>query len=219
MNPYEGRVAGGNPCYAAFERFMKVAALPPSSVVAEPTRAAAVVLRGAADEAMARLADGDRRALREVHDAVRAPMLRAAERILGGGADAEDAAQHALQKLFAQAADFDRSRRVIPWAVALAVFEARTLRKKAQRRKVDAVDTGRFQALAASDADAPELLERSELQAIVEGLVGQLSEADRATVFDVLAENEDGRGPAFRKRKQRALERLREAWRLLNGDR
>ncbi len=198
---------------------MKVAALPPGVVAAEPTRAPAFVARSAADEAMARLADGDRCALREVHDAVRGPMLQAAERILGSGAEAEDAAQNALQKLFAQAADFDRSRRVVPWAVALAVFEARTLRKKTQRRKIDAVDTGRFQALAAAEAEAPELLERAELQAVVEGLVGQLSEADRETLNDVLAENEDGRGPAFRKRKQRALERLREAWRLLNGDR
>lgn len=219
MNPHEGRVAGRDPCYAAFESFMKAAALPSSAVAAEPPRAPAVLTRDAADEAMARLADGDRRALREVHDAVRGPMLRAAERVLGGGEEAEDAAQNALQKLFAQAADFDRSRRVVPWAVALAVFEARTLRKKTQRRKVDAVDTGRFQALAAEEAVAPELLERAELQALVEGLVGQLSEADRETVRDVLAENEDGRGPAFRKRKQRAFERLREAWRLLNGDR
>jgi len=198
---------------------MKVAALAPVVHGAQPEGVVAVPLRGAADEAMARLADGDRRALRAVHDAVRGPMLQAAERILGGGAEAEDATQNALQKLFAQAADFDRSRRVVPWAVALAVFEARTLRKKTQRRKVDAVDTGRFQALAASEAKAPELLERAELQALVEGLVGQLSEADRETVRDVLAENEDGRGPAFRKRKQRAIERLREAWRLLNGDR
>lgn len=198
---------------------MKVVALPHGAVAAEPERGSALASRSPADDAMARLADGDRRALRHVHDAVRRPMLQAAERILGSGAEAEDATQNALQKLFAQASDYDRARRVVPWAVALAVFEARTLRKRAQRRKVDAVDTGRFQALAAADAEAPELLERAELQAVVEGLVGQLSEADRETLNDVLAENEDGRGPAFRKRKQRALERLREAWRLLNGDR
>ena len=198
---------------------MKVVALPHAALASEPAEAPRALVREAADEAMARLADGDRRALREVHDAVRGPMLLAAARILGGPAEAEDATQNALQKLFAQAAEYDRTRRVVPWAVALAVFEARTLRKKRERRKVDAVDTGRFQALAASEAKAPELLERAELQAVVESLVGQLSEADRETLNDVLAENEEGRGPAFRKRKQRAVERLREAWRLLNGDR
>jgi RNA polymerase sigma-70 factor (ECF subfamily) len=183
----------------------------------EPRAAASV--RSAADDAMARLADGDRRALRVVHDAVRPPMLEAARRILGPGPDAEDATQSALHKLFSQAADFDRARRVVPWAVTLAVFEARTIRKRQHRRKIDALDTGRFAALAASGEGAPELLESAEIVRLVEGLMGELSEADRDTLRDVLAENEEGRGPAFRKRKQRALERLREAWRTLHGDR
>jgi DNA-directed RNA polymerase specialized sigma24 family protein len=191
-------------------------AVAPAPEALAGARAAAFV-RSEADEAMARLADGDRRALRLVHDAVRPSMLEAARRILGPGPDAEDATQNALHKLFAQAADFDRARRVVPWAVTLAVFEARTLRRQHQRRKVDALDTGRFAALASGGEAAPELLEAAEIVRLVEGLVGALSEADRATLGDVLAENEEGRGPAFRKRKQRALERLREAWRTLHG--
>jgi DNA-directed RNA polymerase specialized sigma24 family protein len=194
-----------------------VAVVPAPQALQEPRAAASV--RSAADEAMARLADGDRRALRAVHDAVRPAMLEAARRILGPGPDAEDATQSALHKLFSQAADFDRARRVVPWAVALVVFEARTIRKQHQRRKIDALDTGRFAALASGGAAAPDLLESAELARLVEGLVGELSEADRATLSEVLAENEEGRGPAFRKRKQRALERLREAWRTLHGDR
>jgi RNA polymerase sigma-70 factor (ECF subfamily) len=194
-----------------------VAVAPAPEALPEPLAAASS--RSAADEAMSRLADGDRLALRTVHDAVRPPMIEAARRILGPGPDAEDAAQSALHKLFSQAADFDRARRVVPWAVALAVFEARTIRKQHQRRKIDALDTGRFAALASTGESAPELLEAAELVSLVEGLMGELSEADRATLNDVLAENEEGRGPAFRKRKQRALERLREAWRTLHGDR
>jgi len=169
------------------------------------------------DEAMARLADGDRSALRVVHDALRPPMLRAAERLLGRGADAEDATQIALQKLFSQAADFDRSRRVVPWGVALVLFEARTLRRRAQRSRVDALDTGRFQALAAGHVSARDALEAAELVQLAEELIGMLSNDDRETLRDVLAEHEEGRGAAFRKRKQRALERLREAWRLMHG--
>jgi RNA polymerase sigma-70 factor (ECF subfamily) len=178
---------------------------------------AASSLLSPVDEAMARLADGDRRALREVHDAVRLPMIEAARRVLGPGPDAEDAAQNALHKLFAQASDYDRRRRVLPWAVALVVFEARTIRKQHQRRRIDALDTGRFAAIASGSAAPEELLGEAEVARVVEGLVGALSEADRATVRDVLAENEEGRGPAFRKRKQRALERLREAWRTIHG--
>jgi DNA-directed RNA polymerase specialized sigma24 family protein len=193
-----------------------VAVAPAPEALPEPRAAAP---RSEADEAMARLADGDRRSLRAVHDAVRPAMLEAARRILGPGPDAEDATQSALHKLFAQAADFDRARRVIPWAVALVVFEARTIRKQHQRRKIDALDTGRFAALASGGEAAPELLEGAQIVRLVEGLMGGLSEADRGTLNDVLAENEDGRGPAFRKRKQRALERLREAWRTLHGDR
>ena len=172
----------------------------------------------ALNAAMARLTDGDRGALRLVHDGVRGPMLRAAERLLGVGADAEDATQNALQKLFLQSADFDRRRRVVPWAVALAIFEARTLRRKVQRRKIDALDTGRFQVLASGAGLADEALERAELLRLAADLVGELSEADRDTIVEVLAEREDGRGGAFRKRKQRAVERLREAWRLMHGD-
>jgi hypothetical protein len=52
---------------------------------------------------------------------------------------------------------------------------------------------------------------------LAEELVGTLSPDDRETLRDVLAEHEEGRGAAFRKRKQRALERLREAWRLMHG--
>jgi len=169
------------------------------------------------EEAMARLADGDRAALRVVHDAVRPPMLRAAERLLGRGADAEDATQNALQKLFAQAADYDRARRVVPWAVALVLFESRTLRRQHQRRKADPVDTERFQSLAATDTTASDMLENAELLRLAEDLMGTLSDADRQTLSEVLAEREDGRGSAFRKRKQRAIERLRDAWRLMHG--
>jgi len=193
-----------------------VAVAPAPGALPEPRAAA---LRSEADEAMARLADGDRRSLRMVHDAVRPPMLEAARRMLGPGPDAEDATQSALHKLFSQAADFDRTRRVVPWAVALVVFEARTIRKQHQRRKIDALDTGLLAAHASGGEGAPELLEGAEIVRLVEGLMGGLSESDRATLSDVLAENEDGRGPAFRKRKQRALERLREAWRTLHGDR
>ncbi len=173
----------------------------------------------AADAAMVRLADGNRAALREVFEAVRAPMTRAAERLLGRGPDAEDATQAALQKLFEQAADYDRSRRVVPWAVALTVFEARTIRKRHVRQKVDAIDTGRFQAIAQASAGAPELLEAAEMRAVLESLVDCLSEADRETVLEVLAGINEPRGSTFRKRKQRAVARLREAWRLLYGDR
>ena len=68
------------------------------------------------NELVARLADGDREAFHPVLVSL-APLLRRVAQRRLAAQDAEDAAQEALVKLFAQAARFDRSRDALAWAL------------------------------------------------------------------------------------------------------
>src|SRR5207253_97157 len=91
--------------------------------------------RAALQREMCRLADGDRAAFEPVFAALW-PVLRAfAARALPVPAEAEDAAQCALIKVFSRAAEFDASREALPWALGIAAYECRTLRKARSRRR------------------------------------------------------------------------------------
>lgn len=155
---------------------------------------------------LVRLADGDR----SVFDAVFAqlwPVVRDFCARTLPPADAEDAAQLALEKVLARACMFDRARDALTWALAIASWEVRTLRTRARRGKTtvladDPVDT------AGSPED--EAISR-ELEAALVAVLGTLSERDRETL------REAGTGPTFRKRKERAIARLCDAWRRLYG--
>ncbi len=153
---------------------------------------------------MTRLADGDRRAITPLYRALWPLVLARAGRSLDD-AEAEDAAQGALLKLFAQAASFDRERSAIGWALALTDWEARTTARKRERRRehsafVDAVD----------ERQAPEqrVVQRDLARRLVSA-TAQLSGAERATLAAVLDDDGGPRDAAFRKRKQRLVERLR----------
>jgi RNA polymerase sigma factor (sigma-70 family) len=155
---------------------------------------------------LVRLADGDR----SVFDAVFAqlwPVVRDFCARTLPGADAEDAAQAALEKVFARACSFDRTRDGLTWALAIASWEVRTLRTRARRSK-----TAPLEHEPLDDAGSPEdeAITR-ELEAAIVAVIGTLSERDRMTL------HEAGSGPTFRKRKERAITRLRDAWRRLYG--
>ena len=84
---------------------------------------------------LVRLSDGDRSA---VEPAFRAlwPILGAfSARALGRDAEAEDAAQQTLLKVFAQAASFDHERDGVAWVLTIASYECRTFRRRAARRR------------------------------------------------------------------------------------
>ena len=74
------------------------------------------------DAAMLRLADGDRSASSSVFSALWPELVTFAERALGKGPDADDAAQQALEKIFAQAADYDPGRSALAWALAITAW-------------------------------------------------------------------------------------------------
>ena len=98
------------------------------------------------------------------------------------------------------------------WAVTVTAWEVRTVRKRRTRRREDPLDGSDRQ-----DADDPEAtVVARDLLTAVSALVGDLSPADQAALASVLAD-EDVAGETMRKRRQRAVSRLRDAWRRFHG--
>src|SRR2546425_10904070 len=83
---------------------------------------------------MARLADGDRAAFGPAF-ALLWPRLRAFAARYVAVADAEDAAQAALLRVFSRASEYDPERDALAWALGIAAWECRTLRRKRERRR------------------------------------------------------------------------------------
>jgi RNA polymerase sigma-70 factor (ECF subfamily) len=161
---------------------------------------------------LARLADGDRAAFRPVFDLAWPRVREIAARLLPG-ADAEDAAQIALCKLFERASEYDRERDALAWIVGVVSWECMTVRKRSARRRES---NGDGLALLADGARDPESRAISlELEQLAVALAGQLAPADRETLrIAFFGEGARTVAPAtFRKRLERALGRLRAAWR------
>ena len=116
--------------------------------------------RLAVQDAMERLADGDRSAFDVVFGALW-PLLRAfCRRATGSQADGDDAAQEALVKVFARATSFDPERDAVSWALAIAAWECRTVRRRASRRREHGLEGADARS---SDAAADEALESRQL--------------------------------------------------------
>lgn len=160
---------------------------------------------------MVRLADGDRSALARVATGVDGPVRAFCAKLLGPGADAEDAAQEALLELFARASDFERDGDVLAWVLTIAAWECRTVRRRRGRSR-----TSPLVAEPATEAPGPEAtLEERRLREAFAAALDQLSAADQAVLADVL--EGQGRGPTFRKRKERMVDRIRATLRRLYG--
>lgn len=168
------------------------------------------------DLAMRRLADGDRSAFDEVFDSLWPLLRRYATRVLGDTARAEDAAQRALVKMFERAHTYDSERPAVAWAMAFAFWECRTEQTQLRRARSEHLAED-----VQSPGETPEqALGRLEWEHAARELIDQLPEAQRALLWEEvqpeLAAALQGEKPAtLRKRRQRALERLREAFHLL----
>ncbi len=141
------------------------------------------------------------------------PLVRdLCARLLSGRSEAEDAAQRALVKLFANASNFDSERDVLSWAFAIAGWECRTLRRS--RRSTEALPVG----LAGGGSPEETVMQR-ELEVEAARLIGELSPIDREALLEAFGPDPSAamESAAFRKRKERALRRLRLAWRSRHG--
>jgi RNA polymerase sigma factor (sigma-70 family) len=164
---------------------------------------------------MVRLADGDRSAFDPMFDALWPSVRRFAERALGSAADAEDAAQAALLKVFERAGDFDTDRDAMSWIFGVVAYECRQARQRRARRR-EAREPAELESV--SDHDIERAAIARDLEAALHDAIGTLSAEDRQTMAAVI----DGRRPdvpeaTFRKRVERAMKRLRVAWSTRHG--
>jgi RNA polymerase sigma factor (sigma-70 family) len=175
--------------------------------------------REALQRQLERLADGDRDAFHPVF--VRLwPLLRGfAARCLPRD-EAEDAAQEALLRIFSRAAEFDRDRDALSWALGIAAYEIRSARRRRQRRsrREDRADDT-LAGLADAGRSPEEAASAGELERALHAALAALRPGDAETLLAYArGERPDLPGPTFRKRVERALARLRGTWRL-NHDR
>ncbi len=164
------------------------------------------------DVLMARLADGDRSAFEPLFREFHPRALRLA-RVKLAGADAEDAAQSALEKVFARAGEFTAGRAALPWFYAVVANEVRGLQRKAH---ANAGRDGGEDAMAREAAadDTERALLDAELEAALRDAIQRLDAPSREAIARLLGEAESGeaagaRGVAERKRVSRAYARLR----------
>lgn len=169
--------------------------------------------RTSLDIEMAKLADGDRAAFSSVFRALWPVLVAFCAHALGGGADADDAAQLALEKIFSRAASYDPSRSALTWAMTIAAWECATIRKRRQRARSRPEDE-----LVPPSESPEEAFSRAELRHALEDALAQISDRDRVVVDAAFFDDtiDEAMSPAFRKQKERALDRLRALWRKLD---
>ncbi|HEX4456267.1 MAG TPA: sigma-70 family RNA polymerase sigma factor [Kofleriaceae bacterium] len=158
--------------------------------------------------------DGDRAAIEPLFSTLRPVCLCYATRLVGDPAVAEDVVQDALVALFGQLARFDRDRDALAWAFAIVTWECRTVRRRrARSREVHTVHIE-------LDVTAVNIAERELVRHALAELDG-LAPRDRDVIAAVIFDDDELRAtlaPAtFRKRLERAIARLRTAWRSRHG--
>jgi RNA polymerase sigma-70 factor (ECF subfamily) len=159
---------------------------------------------------MAAAADGNRSALDPLYAELWPVMSRYAARLVGDAALGEDVAQEALVALFGHLDRYDRECDALTWALAHATWAARTARRRRQRRAEAPLDA------APANVATPAVWDRDLVRSALDALAS-LSPRDVEVITATLTEDAELHrtlAPAtFRKRLERALGRLRVAWR------
>lgn len=168
-------------------------------------------------DAMVRLSDGDRSAFDVLLDELWPVVLSFAERGVGRGPDAEDIAQEVFFKICSRIADFDRHRDGVSWAFGIASYEIMTHRRRVQRRR-EVHDETSLGAQVDGAASQEERFIARELEIALAQVVGALDDEDRHLLGLQGVAPIGAVGATVRKRKQRALDRLRGLWRHIYGE-
>jgi RNA polymerase sigma-70 factor (ECF subfamily) len=173
--------------------------------------------RAAIHEAICRLADGERSGMAQLVTELWPVLLEFARRGVPEQ-DAEDIAQEVFLRICARIAEFDRTRDGLSWAFGIASYAILTHRRRTQRRR-ESLGAPELEALSAPGSSQEELAIQRELRAALRAVLGEVSDDDLAHLGLV------AKGPpanvsdaALRKRRQRALDRLRMMWRRLYGE-
>lgn len=175
--------------------------------------------RDALTAAMIRLADGDRAAFGPVFDLLWPALTVYARSLLGDAPQAEEAAQRALLKVFEQASAFRPDGDALTWALAITTWECRTARRQASRRREVPDPADALDALPARGCDVEAALLAKDLERALAAVLDRLEPRDREALRLSLDDGAAGAiGAAARKRKERAVSRLRAMWRAVHGD-
>jgi len=172
--------------------------------------------RKAIQDATVRLADGDRTAMPALVNYLWPVLHSFAERGLHDPQAAEDVAQEVLFRISSRIAEFDQSRDAVSWAFGIASFEILTQRKRRQRRREDhgGAELPEITGVPSTEDAAIQ----AEIRVALTEALGQLSEDDLAQLDFDDARHPSAATPAMRKRRQRALDRLRIIWRRIYGE-
>jgi RNA polymerase sigma-70 factor (ECF subfamily) len=194
-----------------------VGRLRPAGVLEREVMTEGSLPRAEIDVWMARLAAGERETFTRVFEALWPRVFGLCRATLGNDADAADAAQQAMMKLMERAADYDPNRPALPWALAIAAWECRSaLRRRTRSREVASEPESDLSTSQAGDPES-ELVRRDLVRRALDAM-NELSDGDRATLaatfFD---EPTEVAGATLRKRRERAIDRLRAAMRRLYG--
>lgn len=162
------------------------------------------------NDAMVRLANGDRSAFDAVFGGLWGPLSDYVRRAVHDHPDAEDLAQQTLLNVFARISEFDTARDGVSWAFGIATFEIRTMRKKIHRRRETSIEDV---AIADSRPLQEVTLIDNDLRELLVAVMGQLRQSDQEILLGgARGPSEEVSPAAWRKRRQRALERLRNLW-------
>ena len=165
---------------------------------------------------MLRLADGDRAAMPALVEQLWPLLLSYAERGLRDAGGAEDVAQEVLFRISSRISEFDRTRDPLSWAFGIATFEIMTQRKRRQRRR----ETLLGETMPESEESvqsAEDAVMQAEVRVALSDALGQLSPDDVAHLGLFEPVRTLPATSAMRKRRQRALDRLRTIWRNIYG--
>lgn len=121
--------------------------------------------------------------------------------------------------LFDRIVDLDRARDGVAWAATIAGYEVLTTRRAVQRRREEHGELVAHRVVAIADTAAlpDERYAAHELADAVRAAVGELGPRDQEALAELLAGGTPARGETPRKRRFRAIERLRAAWRRRHG--
>lgn len=165
------------------------------------------------DALMSRLADGDRSAFEPLFRALHPRALGLARRKLPKSqrTDADEVAQRALVKLFANAGSFARGKPLLPWFYALVANELREARRVARREALRFAGSPEDETAQDAAVSPEELLIEQELARALDLAIDSLDAPAAQAIHALL-----GRGPppgiepaTLRKRVSRAYTRLR----------
>src|SRR5262245_13637329 len=140
----------------------------------------AISSKSLADETLvARIAGGDRQAMRLLFVRHQQRVYRFVHRMVGNSATAEDVVSEVFLELWRQAASFEGRARASTWLLAIARNKALS----AMRGRIDQpLDEGLVETIADPASSAEERLDASQRGAVLRQCLQQLSPAHRAII-------------------------------------